>query len=103
MSYNDSIWSTVTTMTQKMLNYARIDDWAEVAKVESQRQVLLKQCFDGDIPLFALAKVRNNIKKIMGVDTEISGLCTKKRDAIAVDMDSHRHSRKACQSYQQCG
>lgn len=103
MSYNDSIWSTVAAMTQKMLSDAQTDDWAEVAKVEGQRQTLLKQCFDGDIPLSALTKVRNNIKKIMDVDMEISDLCRKKRDAIAADMNSHRHSRKACQSYQQCG
>lgn len=103
MPYKDSIWSTVMTMTQQMLNYARVDEWGKVTNVEEERRALLKQCFDSNIPLSALATVRNNIKKIMSIDTEISDLCTKKRDTVAANIDNQRHSRKACQSYQQCG
>ena len=103
MSYSHRLWSKVIRMGQEMLNHAQQDHWLEVTEIESQRQVLIQQYFDGSIPLSAITTVRDNIKWLMQLDQEISSLCEKKRSLIAADINDHRHSRKACQSYQQCG
>ncbi|MBL1433836.1 MAG: hypothetical protein COC09_03430 [Gammaproteobacteria bacterium] len=103
MSYSEPLWSKVIMMTDKMLDHARQEHWPDVTVIESQRQVLIKQCFDSSTALSALATVRDNIMQVMRVDKEISQLCEKKRASIAIDLNGQRHSRKACQSYQQCG
>ncbi len=103
MSYSQTLWSKVMTISQKMLDHSQQDNWPEVTEIELQRQLLIKQYFDGSIPLSATTIVRDNIKWLMKLDQEISCLCEKKRSLIAADINEHRHSRKACQSYQQCG
>ena len=103
MPYSNSLWSQIMKMSQQMLMHAQQGHWPEISRIEAQRQVLIKECFDAPIPLSATATVRNNIKLLMQVDRNVMNLCEEKRNLIAADLNSHRHSRNACQSYQQCG
>lgn len=102
-SRNLVLWPQVLRLSQEMLASARDDQWDKVAVLENERQGLIKQCFDCQLPLAEVTVVRDYIGQLMRSDQELVKLGAAKRDDIAVEINRQRHSRKACLAYQRCG
>lgn len=103
MSNSTWLWSQIIEMSQMMLDHAQKDQWGEVTEIEAQRQEIIKKCFDAPVPLSEVTAVRANIQNMMEADQKIVTLGENRRSRLAAEIQGHKHSRKACQSYQRCG
>ena len=94
-----AVLDKVQAMTIDMLEFARQEDWVELAKLEGQRQdALINALADSEVEKNEL--IADKIQQILKIDSEMQELVVKARDEIRDEIIKLNKDKTAVQAYE---
>lgn len=92
----------IIEMTRAMLAKAQAQEWAEVMKMELERQGRLQALFAAEVPDGARDRVVEAIREILEMDQEIIALGQRGQQALLQSLNELQTGRRAQEAYAAC-
>lgn len=83
-------------LTRQIQDLALADDWEGLAGLVEQRQPLLEQIFQANLPADELHRLAATIRS---VDHEVTAAVCAARDATLAELQEHQHKSQAASAY----
>lgn len=92
-------WTSIIDISNRMWILAQDDEWEQIAKLESQRQNLIKNFFAIPVSLEESNTVRDGIHKIVRIDKQIITKGKEHKEKIGYKLKDFRTGKKALNAY----
>jgi len=96
----DSLVQEIMKITQAMLNEARMDNWAEIAKMETDRKVYLDDYFQETVDNTHAEQAANLVQDVLEADKKLIDLVNEMKNKFSQEHSTLKEGHKATQAYQ---
>lgn len=93
----------ILSMTEKMGEDARADDWEKVRELEQERQKLIDSCFPLDESIEDPRLAGEQIKSVLELDKQLMALAKTQQQMLSNTLAKLSQGRQATKAYQEVG
>jgi hypothetical protein len=95
----DAHWASIVDLTQRMLDEARDERWAEIAELDTQRRRALEAFFTPAVPAAEASAVAQRVRWVLEVDKEILAMGRSAREGLQAKMSGMAQRRRVNAAY----
>lgn len=96
----DSLVQKIMTITEAMLKEARLNNWTDIAKMETDRKVYLNDYFQEAVDNAHAEQAANLVQDVLEADKKLIDLVNEVKNKFSQEHSTLKEGHKATQAYQ---
>jgi hypothetical protein len=101
LSLKEKSWNKIVSLSNSMLELSRREQWDDLAKVEKERDDLLRAYFSKPVSALESEHIAKEIKEILVLDRETLKLCQNRQKELGTKLTQFNKCRKVNNAYRE--